>query len=77
MEVVHRKPDQMHTRKTRSVKSPRKRRVWFPNEKAELKGFRILLDSGIPTYATKDDRYIINELQYSLLKESKVEFKSE
>lgn len=51
--------------------------IWFTNKKEELKGFRVLLDTGVPTFVTKDDKYVINEFQYNLLKENEIKFRSD
>lgn len=49
-------------------------RVSFPTAKEELRGFEVLMDSGIPTHSTADDKYIINETQYRMLKKQHIEF---
>jgi hypothetical protein len=52
-------------------------KIWFPSKTEELRGFKVLLNSGIPTYATNDNKYVINEFQYDLLKENEIKFRSD
>jgi len=49
-------------------------KIRFRNAKAELKGYELLLNSGMPVHATADDRYIINELQCAMLKKNDVDY---
>jgi capsule polysaccharide export protein KpsE/RkpR len=48
--------------------------IRFPTEEEELKGFGVLLDSGMPVHATADDVYTINELQCSLLRQKGIKY---
>lgn len=48
--------------------------IRFPTEEEELKGFGVLLDSGMPVYTTDDDVYTINELQCSLLRQKGINY---
>ncbi len=60
--------------KTRTMSRKRGYKIVFPNSRFELKGFEVLLDSGIPTAAMKDNSYWITEAQYKLLKTKKIRF---
>lgn len=48
--------------------------IRFPTEEEELKGFGVLLDSGMPVHTTADDVYTINELQCSLLRQKGISY---
>jgi hypothetical protein len=52
-------------------------KIRFKTERDELKGFEILLRSGIPTHATADDKYIITDKQCKMLKEKNIEYECE
>jgi hypothetical protein len=52
-------------------------KVRFKNESDELKGFEVLLNSGMPVHATADDRYIINEVLCNLLTKKGIEYVKE
>jgi len=48
--------------------------IKFKTKNDELKGYGVLLDSGMPSSSTADDRYKINELQEKMLKRKHVAF---
>jgi hypothetical protein len=48
--------------------------IRFPTEEEELKGFGVLLDSGMPVHTTADDVYTINELQCNLLRQKGINY---
>ncbi len=48
--------------------------IKFKTKNDELKGYGVLLDSGMPSSSTADDRYKINKLQEKMLKRKHVAF---
>lgn len=48
--------------------------IRFPTEEEELRGFGVLLDSGMPVHATADDIYTINERQCNLLRQKGINY---
>lgn len=49
-------------------------KIRFRSEDAELRGFELLLNSGMPTRATAEDHYFINELQCRMLRDNHIEY---
>ncbi len=48
--------------------------IRFKTNEDEVKGYGVLLDSGMPTSSTADDRYMINGEQEQMLKKKHVAF---
>jgi hypothetical protein len=57
-----------------NIKDLNSLKIRFKSSEAELKGFEVLLKSGMPTRAVADDKYIINELQCRMLKSNDIDY---
>ncbi len=56
------------------VESLKRLRIQFKTREDELKGFEILLDSGMMTFSTADDKYLINGRQCKMLQEKNIQY---
>jgi len=48
--------------------------IHFKTKEDELRGFEILLDSGMPTFSTTGNRYVVNGLQCKMLREENIQY---
>lgn len=56
------------------VEALKRLRIQFKTKEDELKEFEILLDSGMPTFSTTGNRYVINGLQCKMLQEKNIQY---
>lgn len=48
--------------------------IRFQSKEEAVKGFYVLMTSGMPVHTTKDEKYIINEVQCTLLTNKGIQF---